>query len=75
MIISIFCTFAPKLIPYVNLRNRDHCGRHPRLFRMGTVQWILGQVAEPLLLGVVRHLAGHTAAVRDDRGVGLLQGG
>ena len=75
MIISIFCTFAPKLIHHVNLRNRDSCGRHPDLYRVGAVQRVFGQVAAPFVLGVVRHLAGHPAAVCHDCGADILQRG
>ena len=42
---------------------------------MGAVQWILGADTEPFVLGVVRYLAVHPAAVCNDRGVGVLQGG
>ena len=41
---------------------------------MGAVQRVLGQTAEPFVLGMVRHLAVHPATLRNDRGVGLLQG-
>ena len=68
-----FVPLPPKLIPYVNLRHRISCGRHPRLFWMGAVQRVLGQSAKPLILGVVRYLAGHTAAIRDDCGADILQ--
>ena len=40
---------------------------------MGAVQRVLGQTAEALFRGLVRHLAVHPAAVRNDRGVGVLQ--
>ena len=68
-----FVPLPPKLIPYVNLRNRDIGGRNPRLFRVGTIQRVLGHAEEPLVMGVVRNLAVHYAAFRADRHSSAVQ--
>jgi hypothetical protein len=67
-----FVPLPPKLIQYVNLRNRNSGSRHSDLYRMGAVQRVLGQTAEPFVLGMVRDFTGHPAALRNDSGVCLL---